>query len=447
MYANQPSGTLGQPIWRSVQVVDGIAYVHAEESYTISHGNGEGYRFDSIYALNDSTGYRIWTFTDPERFSDPTIVDGVVYANDGQNLCALDASTGVTRWNYSVQGSIAWYTPPTEQMVCVGVGGAPFSDSTCYVAALDQVTGEEVWRHEFGWNYNFVQPTVGAGALYFGVEDHYYAYNLKDGEQIWAIPVSTFSGVGGDDFAKFANGNIYFTTGKMMYAINAASGNQLWAFTSEGYAAQGQSSFVISDRCLFVVEYKAIFTAPNIFALDISNGHKLWNHSISGYWIVESPAAIGGIFHFGESIQHFYGLNASNGQQLWTHGNALPVISDRVIYYYNASNHVLEACNPINGGDVWVSPSLPYSWFIGVQEGVAFFGQDSYFYAVNIPAVNLPEPSQTPTPTTTLTTMPELGIGSQISGSLPFILFAVIIIIAAALVVKLFRKKASTSKE
>jgi outer membrane protein assembly factor BamB len=317
-----------------------------------------------------------------------------LYTNNGSTCFALDAATGQTKWTYAILGFIQWQTEPSDGVICFAVVG-DFS-YPCFVSGVNESTGVELWRVEFGYNYGFEMPAAGNGRLYFGTEDNYYAYNLQSGQEIWKIPVTSFTAFSGDAQAKLVNGRVYFGTGDEIYSVNAQTGDLLWSYRAEGYSIGAAP--VVDGGTLYSINYKELWRAPNILALDVSNGQKIWNYSVSGNWIVKYPAAFGSVFHFGRSIQQFYGLNAATGQVIWTYGNALPVVGDGVMYYFNPLNQTLEACNPLNGDIIWHSPKLAYSWFIALQDNLAYFGWNSYFYALNVPATNLPTHNPTPYP-------------------------------------------------
>ena len=58
---------------------------------------------DNVYALNATTGARLWSYrTDGNVDSSPAIANGVVYIGSNDwNVYALNASTGAKLWNYT----------------------------------------------------------------------------------------------------------------------------------------------------------------------------------------------------------------------------------------------------------------------------------------------------------------------------------------------------------
>ena len=63
---------------------------------------------NNVYALNASTGAKLWSYaTGAGVQSSPAVANGVVYFGSGDNnLYALNASTGAKLWSYTTGGGI-----------------------------------------------------------------------------------------------------------------------------------------------------------------------------------------------------------------------------------------------------------------------------------------------------------------------------------------------------
>ena len=81
--------------YSSPAVANGVVYF----------GSGDG----NIYALNASTGAKLWSYTTGNPVdSSPAVANGVVYiGSDDGNVYALNASTGAKLWNFTT-GSIVF---------------------------------------------------------------------------------------------------------------------------------------------------------------------------------------------------------------------------------------------------------------------------------------------------------------------------------------------------
>ncbi len=345
---NQPPETSGGPQWKSVTIIDGIIYAYADERYYPGEWSkkNDTYAFYTIYAFQASTGYRMWAFTSAHSLENPIIVTPpntaqlssqvsssshkVLYTMDNQTFYAFDAISGVQLWTYSVEEEFAWYLPPTDGVICLGIGNAP-SNSSCYVAGLNQTTGKEIWKHEFGYNSNLIEPVIGGGAIYFGLDDRYYAYNLDRGDLRWEVKLGNLTG--GDlrvfysslsvssptKQMPYANGRIYMTTGDKVYALNAQNGAKVWSFSTNGYSFVTHP-YIVGGH-VFTIGCQANYGEPCVFVLNMATGRQLWNYSVTGYWTLGNPSVNYGVVTFEFSGPTYCGLNATDGVMVWNHSS------------------------------------------------------------------------------------------------------------------------------
>jgi hypothetical protein len=140
-----------------------------------------GGSYDSrIYALNATTGAKMWNYTAGDWVkSSPAIVGGVVYVGTNDDIVyALNATTGVQIWNYTV-GSNPFWTSPAVSSGIVYIAGLD------KVYALNATTGTEIWNYTAS-DYVFSSPAVSGGVVYVGSDDDkVYALNATSGVHIW----------------------------------------------------------------------------------------------------------------------------------------------------------------------------------------------------------------------------------------------------------------------
>ena len=88
---------------------------------------------ENIYALNASTGAIIWNYpTGGGVWSAPAVSEDTVYVGSGDNiLYALNVSTGALKWSYETNGAI--YSSPAIADGVVYVGS---SDNYIYAIGL-----------------------------------------------------------------------------------------------------------------------------------------------------------------------------------------------------------------------------------------------------------------------------------------------------------------------
>ena len=79
----------------SPAVANGVVYVGSSDN-------------DSVYAVNASTGAKLWSFTTGHFVhSSPAIANGVLYAGSyDSKVYALDAATGVELWSYTTNKNV-----------------------------------------------------------------------------------------------------------------------------------------------------------------------------------------------------------------------------------------------------------------------------------------------------------------------------------------------------
>ena len=418
--------------WGSPVVANGIAYLRNTETYiipdephiylldiTIQHMLG------TIYALNASSGAKLWNFTAPGSVRSLTVIDGVVYMSagdsrftDGQsagsNFYALDAVTSAQKWVDHIDGDIHW------SLIKDGVIYFFFQASgfNSYVCAVKAANGEELWKWKAGYYVELSQPIVSNGSMYFGTyNSHYYAVNTMNGNELWSVAIDGAV----REFSSVVNGIVYFNsdntsypvnnTNNYLYALNAQNGDKLWSYPV-GFIVS--SSPIVAGGIVYVDGREATLKNPytlsaqmewgtsNVFALNASNGNKVWNYSANDMDF-SSLSLIDDVVYF-SSNGTFNALNVANGAQLWsysTDGNGPftindgslsyygystdATINDGVLYYY--SGKTLYALDTSNGNSLWNYTTASNRSFLTVANSTAYFDAGNTVYALSVPAV------------------------------------------------------------
>ena len=292
----------------SPAVVNGVVYFGSDD------GN--------VYALNASTGAKLWSYNAYWNVaSSPAVANGVVYVGCALNLCALDASTGALLWSYNI-GFVPSSPAVANGVVYIGSG----NDGNVY--ALNASTGALLWS--FATTYPITSaPAVANGVVYISSNlNDIYALNASTGALLWSYPTQA-----GPDYVSspaVANGVVYVGCGGApggvnVCALNASTGVLLWS-----YAPVGGTNYVSPAVANGVVYVGA--SDHNVYALNASTGVKLWSYP-TGSSIESAPAVANGVVYIGSDDGNIYALNASTGAKLWSSatGGALSTSSPAVV--------------------------------------------------------------------------------------------------------------------
>ena len=123
---------------------------------------------NDLYALDAASGAEAWKAFTSDKWNEPAVANGVVYAGKGNlQFAALDAGTGKEQWVFTAPFSqwSEWSAPVvTEEAIYVG-----YSNNTMY--SLDRETGIEDWQFKTE-DWATTAPILTDGVLYFGVGAH-----------------------------------------------------------------------------------------------------------------------------------------------------------------------------------------------------------------------------------------------------------------------------------
>jgi len=138
----------------------------------------------NLYALNATTGAKVWSFkTDGHISSSPTVSGDIVYIQSADtNVYALDATTGTKVWNFTLGGGgnpeISSSPAVSDGYVYVGASDGLY--------ALNATTGAKIWSFNIGTDI-YSSPAVSDGIVYVGTHDNnVYALNATTGAKVWS---------------------------------------------------------------------------------------------------------------------------------------------------------------------------------------------------------------------------------------------------------------------
>ncbi len=292
---NQPGGTIyainsytGKEIWRHY-TPSGVDTTPAlsENTIFVSYGNG-------FLALNSSTGSFLW---ESAIGGAPTVVNGIVYMSSDA-VYALNASTGAKIWvNPAVQPT--GFPAVANGIVYVGSGSGFF--------ALNAKTGGEIWSYpQFRGT---ASSCVNNGIVYTGdIYGNVTALDASNGARIWTFTTNFFSQSEGIQASPaVADGIVYVGSGSGggLYALNATTGTQIW--NQHSVLDRVYSSVAISSGIVYVGS-----AYEDVFAFNATNGSVIWDlhTNLESYKASfrSSPALANGILYIKSEDGNLYAI-------------------------------------------------------------------------------------------------------------------------------------------
>lgn len=318
--------------------------------------------YENVLDTNDVAGLQsLWTYNAGYILEDsPIFSNGLVYINVwGGDLDALDAQTGVLKWQFPTGiNHVAGAPAVVNGLIYFGTGKG-------YLFAMNAKTGAEVWSHNAGLTEFDGSPTVANGIVYFvDIYSALYALNATTGALLWSTQggpgaISVFSSPAVDNNVVYAahvdpsdgvelqafnaqtgtllwisfllgdatygfafsptvvNGLVYIGSSfhgsetNKLYALNAQTGAPVWS-----YPIQTSTNQAVANDYVYIGGKNAS-GAPVLDALDAHSGQLKWSYSATGD-VTSSPAVANGVVYSGSWDHKFFALDAQTGTPLLT---------------------------------------------------------------------------------------------------------------------------------
>ncbi|MBN1244039.1 PQQ-binding-like beta-propeller repeat protein [Candidatus Bathyarchaeota archaeon] len=178
-----------------------------------------------------------------------------------------------------------------------------------------------------------------------------------------------------------------------IYALNKSNGVKLWNLTAQGNiryltVIDGVTYISASDGRYHNGQYGG----GNIFALDAGTGSQKWVYKIDGDVLssIISDGVVYVFFHASFTLDSYVcAVNASNGRQLWRYNAGYhtyfssPAFDDDAIYFgtYRGNYYAVSAKN---GSELWnVAVDGRVSGSSTLFDGIVYFNSDDTTYALN----------------------------------------------------------------
>jgi cobaltochelatase CobN len=320
---------------------------------------------EALYCLNETTGEILWTNSlggsgtaSTAAISGDKLFVGSIYSDGAPwpstaysgDLYGINASTGATLWNTTIEhSSAAW----------CGVGSSPVvHDDKIYVTTYSNASLNNGTLHVLDFNGNYLW-NVSAGANY-----HYTSPAIADGKV-------------------FFSGNL--ANNHSLFCVNIYSPyNTLWRFNTANNTQVKTTPAIWNDTVFFASEGYT----DRLYAVNASTGIELWNNSFSSK--MSSPAlAYGNVFIGSNPTGNLSCFNASTGDNVWNFTangkiDSSPLIANNTVYFgTNTASGTVYALNVTDGSLRWsytLSPPSGSSYNImsspAVSSGTVFIGSD-----------------------------------------------------------------------
>jgi outer membrane protein assembly factor BamB len=242
-----------------------------------------------------------------------------IYVPSGDNLLAIQASTGDVAWTFHASGPVQ---PPVvvEGIAYVVAGVLPSFDSAL-VYALNASDGSQRWHVQVNGHIVKCTPAVGEGVVYVTSTSGVDALNASDGSPRWHMELASSST--NPSSPALADGLLFFGAG--MHPDGAL----------------GSAAHVKYCLCLY--------------ALRASDGAVVWTHP-TGDQVFDAPTVVDGIVYASEFTDGLMALRASDGTLLWSqkglHGTGSPTVANGAIYVAAADQRIY-AVSATDGSKLW----------------------------------------------------------------------------------------------
>lgn len=280
--------TITDPVilWKAKTGVQGWLNNPVVVANTVYVGSAGDVQFESdtadgVYAIDLTTGTRVWFFAASLDVNGVAVADGVVVATGDEGLVwGIDAAEGLGLWTVNLGAAVFTNPLVVGDLVVVGDGSGT-------VSAFDLNSGERPWRVT-------LQGAVRGGAA-------------SDGESIYVVSEDR------DAVALDLEGNI------------------LWRQTISGRSGEGEriqvfaTPTIAGDFLVISLVREDVFAEPALLALDRETGEVAWRAEdaagIKPEWanVRSSPAVVGDLLVYGEPYSNqLVALGIEDGQTLWS---------------------------------------------------------------------------------------------------------------------------------
>ncbi len=287
----------GGPIICSPVTVAGIVFVSSTDGY--------------LYAINATTGVKLWEFWIGADLNSPTVAHNKVFiTSKSGTVSAYDMYTGSQVWNKSLGEEIGFGSP-------LIVGSRVFVNTNQTIVCLNEAVGVTLYSAPVP-HANGIAPLAHSGDLVIAVALRGIAIGVNGNEvndgnmRFWVTlaedvsdQVKSAPTISGERIIVAVGG---LDDNSMIFGLNNF-GMRDWEQQLDGFTQASPA-----------VAYNSIYLQTDnfIYALHENDGTIKWSRPIESEYSVSSPAVADGKVYVGiDNI--IYAFDSSSGEQIWSY--------------------------------------------------------------------------------------------------------------------------------
>ena len=307
------------------------------------------------------------------------------------------ASSGPKRlWSASVDTGFATVSVADGRVFTMGN-----KSDRDYVIALDEGTGEELWRHGYAESLNpnlydggpNATPTIDGDYVYtMSKSGKAYCLEAETGKVIWTKDLKQIYNVNkptwGFASSPLIQGDmVVYNVGTHGLALKKNTGSLAW---ETGTGTAGYATAVFYDHN--GTEALVMFTADSAYGVDLSNGHQLWKKSFKTSSSVNAADPVlfdGKIFLTSQSRDgELIELSGSSTTSKWKSRNMRMQFNPGVVigdYLYGADGSIgngnsVRCINMKTGETEWTEMGIPSSSITAADNKLIILTRDGNLY-------------------------------------------------------------------
>jgi len=324
-YTESPSPDSNQTFWK-FQTGGSITSSPVAAAGMVFVASTDGY----VYAINATTGTKIWAFWIGTDINSPTVTNGKVFiTSTSGTVYAIDMHSGLEVWSKSL-GEEAGFGAPLI------VGSRLFVNGNQTVFVFNEAVGVSLYNtqmpHAIG-----IAPLSYDNGLVFSVilretEIGVDGFEVPDGIGRFWVTLAPTGIETVRSGATNSDGNMFVVT------VNPNGTSTIFGLNDFGMRTwEHQLDGVTEASAAFAYNTVYIPTSNFAYALDAENGTVKWSRPLDGGYSVSSPAVADGKVYFGLDNNYVYALDAFTGDLIWSYKTegavqSSPAISDGLLF-------------------------------------------------------------------------------------------------------------------